>query len=74
MLRLSAFSATTLLLFQLANWALAEQASRGSDEMRRICHIRVTQTLHFNGITLVQPGLLARSLAQERAESGPQLT
>ena len=32
MLRLSAFSATTLLLFQRANWALAEQASRGSDE------------------------------------------
>jgi hypothetical protein len=34
----------------------------------------VTQTLHFNGITLVQPELLARSCAQERPESGPQLT
>jgi hypothetical protein len=32
MLKLSVFSATTLVLFQLANWALAEQASRGSDE------------------------------------------
>jgi hypothetical protein len=42
--------------------------------MRRICQIGVMQTLHFNAITLVQPGLLARSLAQERAESGPQLT
>jgi hypothetical protein len=32
MLKLSVFSATTLLLFQLSNWSLAEEASRGSDE------------------------------------------
>ena len=32
MLKFSVFSATTLLLFQLANWALAEQANGGSDE------------------------------------------
>ena len=32
MLKLSVFFATALLVFQLANWSLAEQASRGPDE------------------------------------------
>ena len=32
MLKLSTFFATALLVFQLANWSLAEKASRGPDE------------------------------------------